>query len=252
MKKVIYYLLPLFMLAFFVQPVYAQFEGKITFNEYDYSAKGSKQKQDQFTMYITPDRILLQGDKDYKVMGSIRTEGILVRLDFKDFVFLTGDSKVLKISKSDINSMMNMFGDDNSSSQSNAGTDKIDYDKTGETKTIQGYKCEKFVFHDKDHETKKTVVWMTKGIDVNWGMLAEPWGNNVDNMITGDFPTDLIFKEKYFPLKADSYEDDELASTIEASEVKKSSIARAMVQVPSGVKVLSFQDYLFQKMSDQQ
>ncbi|HKK44808.1 MAG TPA: DUF4412 domain-containing protein [Balneolaceae bacterium] len=250
MKNVLYCLSALLLVVSFSQSAYAQFEGKISFNSYDYSADGSPQKQDEFTMYVTPDRILLQGNKDYKVMGSIRTEGILVRLDFKDFVFLTGDSKVLKISKSDITSMMNMFGDDNDSSSN--GADDVDYDKTGETKTINGYKCQKFIFHDKDHENKKTVVWMTKDIDINWGMLAEPWGNNADEMISGGLPTDIIFKKKYFPLKAESYENDKLVSMLEASQVQKSSIAKAMVQVPSGVKVLSFQDYLFQKMSNQQ
>jgi len=246
-------LLAVLLVLGFSQPVLAQFEGKITFNSYDYSADGSKQKQDEFSMYVTHDRILLQGDNDYKVMGSINTEGVLVRLDFKDFVFLTGEDKVaLKISKSDINSMMNMFSDKSSSSQPSKKVDKINYEKTGDTKTIKGYKCEKFIFHDKDNENKKTLVWMTKGIDINWGMLAEPWGNKVDEMFSDELPTDIIFKQKYFPLKAESYNNDKLVSMFEASEINKSSIARAMVQVPSGVKVLSFQDYLFQKMSNQQ
>lgn len=250
MKKAIYCLSALLLVICFSQTALAQFEGKITYDSYDYSSDGSQQKQDQFTMFITPDRILLQGDKDYKVMGSIKTEGILVRLDFKDFVFLTGDSQVLKISKSDITSMMNMFGDNSGSSSGQ--TDGVDYDKTGETKTIKGYKCEKFVFHDKDDESQKTVVWMTKGINVKWGMLAESWGNDADEMITGGLPTDLIFKDGYFPLKAESYKNEKLVSMLEVNEIQESSIARAMVQIPSGVKVLSFQDYLFQKMSNQQ
>lgn len=253
MKKTVYSLLAVLLVLGWSQPVLAQFEGKITINSYDYSADGSKQKQDEFSMYITPDRILLQGDNQYKVMGSINTEGVLVRLDFKDFVFLTGDDNVaLKISKSDINSMMNMFGDNGSSSHSDNKVDNINYEKTGDTKTIKGYECEKFIFHDKDNKNKKTVVWMTKGININWGMLAEPWGDKVDAMIGDELPTDIIFKQNYFPLKAESYDNDKLVSMFETSEIKKSSIARAMVRVPSGVKVLSFQDYLFQKMSNQQ
>ncbi|MGD8426052.1 MAG: DUF4412 domain-containing protein [Balneolaceae bacterium] len=249
MKKAIYYLSAMLLVVCISQPATAQFEGKISFNSYDYSADGSKQKQDEFTLYITSDRILLQGDNNYQVMGSINTEGVLVRLDFKDFVFLTGDNQALKISKSDITSMMNMFGGNDDSAGNDA--DDIDYNRTGETKTIDGYNCEKFIFYEKDDKNRQTVVWMTKDIDVNWGMLGEPWGNNADEIIRAGLPTDIVFKEKYFPLKAESYKGDKLVSMLEATDIKKSPVARAMVQVPSGVKVLSFQDYLFQKMSEQ-
>lgn len=250
MKKAKYYLSAMIMVACFTQPVSAQFEGKITYSSYEYSDNGSQEEQDEFTLFITPKRILLQGQKKYEFMGSIKTEGVLARLDFQDFVFLTGAQQALKISKSDITSMMNMFDNGKDAKDVAEQTEDIRFQKTGDTQSIKGYSCEKFIFRDRHNENDYMVVWMTKEINVNWGMLGEPWSGGAKKIMS-NFPTDLIFKENYFPVKAEGYEGDKLVSTLEATEINKSSIARAMVNIPSGVQVLSFQDYLFQKMSQQ-
>lgn len=244
MKTSVHYLSTLLLVACFTQPAAGQFEGKITFNSYVYN-NGNQQKNDEFSLYITPERLMLQGGNSYNFLGSIKTEGVLVRLDFEDFVFLTGDKKALKISKSDITSMMNMFSSGNASPSA-----EISYEQTGERQSIEGYESEKFVFRDKDNENVRTEVWMTQDIDVQWGMLAEPWGDKVNSLVSSDFPVDMIFKEKYFPVRVETYRNDELQAVLVAEEINKSSVARAMVQVPSGLTVLSFQDYLFQQMGN--
>lgn len=251
MKKATYFLSVLLFVAWFVQPAAAQFEGKITYNSYEYSSEGAEEKLDEFTMFITPDRILLQGEKKYDFVGSIQTEGVLVRLDFEDFVFLTGDDKALKISKTDITSMMNMF--DNGQTSPKEMADKgedINFEQSGEHSVIQGYDSEKFIFRDEDNKNEHSEVWMTKDLQVNWGMLAEPWSGSAEAMISS-FPVDLVFKENYFPVKIDIFRNDKMISKVEATDISESPVAKAMVQIPSGVQVLSFQDYLFQKMSEQ-
>lgn len=250
MNQATYYLSTIVMVACFTQPVSAQFEGKITFSSYEYSAEDLEQKQDDFTLFITPDRILLQGENKYEFMGSIQTEGVLVRLDSQDFVFLTGDKKALKISKSDITSMMNMFGNGDAGAEVTAKSEDVNFEKTDETATINGYLCEKFIFRDKDKPAEHSEVWMTKDLKMNWGMLAEPWSGSA-GAVVNNLPTDLVFKEKYFPLKVETFKNDKLTAALKATEVNTSPIAKAMVQVPSGVQVLSFQDYLFQEMSRQ-
>lgn len=249
MKKAIYYLSILFLVVCLTQSASAQFEGKITYNSYEYSGD-VEEKQDEFNLFITPERILLQGNNQYEVMGSIETEGILVRLDFQDFVFLTGKEKALKISKSDITSIMNMFGDKESTSKAVEKSNDINYERTGEIKKIKGYQTEKFIFRDEDKKNGYTAVWMTKDIDVNWGMLAESWSGGASKIIN-NFPTDIVFKEKYFPISVEDYEGDKLVSKLEASAINESPVARGMVKIPTNVQVLSFQDYLFQKMSEQ-
>lgn len=247
MKKSMYYLSVMLLVACFTQPAAGQFEGKITYSNYVYSG-GEQQKNDEFNMFITPERIMLQGGKQYDFLGSIKTEGVLVRLDFEDFVFLTGNDKALKISKSDITSMMNMFS--NRSSGSSAAKGEVSYEQTGEKQTIQGYDSEKFILKDKENNNIYTEVWMTRELDIQWGMLAEPWGDQINNLVSSEFPIDMIFKKKYFPVKVETYKNDELIGVLEAEEISQSPVARAMVQVPSGLTVLSFQDYLFQQMSN--
>lgn len=247
MKKYTPLLLTSLLLFVSAEYTFAQFEGKVTFSNHEVSADGNLTDNDTFTMYITQDRILFQGDNSYDFMGNIKTEGVLIRLDFEDFVFLTGDEKALQISKSDITSMMNMFGGGNDIGED---TD-IAYERTGETQTLNGYTSEKFIFREKDNREDYAVVWMTRDLDINWGMLAESWGSQLDVKIYNSLPTGLIFKEGYFPLKVESYDSGSLQMITEAKEVSESSIAKAMVQIPSGVSVLSFQDYLFQRLSEQ-
>lgn len=249
MKQYASVLLTLLFLLFSTDHLYAQFEGKVVYNSYEVASNGDRENTDRFTMFVTADRILLQGENSYDFMGDIKTEGVLIRLDFEDFVFLTGNDKALKISKTDITSMMNMFGDD-SKSNSPSETD-IGYEQTGQTETINGYTCEKFIFYEEDKENDYVEVWMTRDLKFSWGMLAEPWGENIDGMISEDFPTSLIFEDGYFPLKMESYKSGELKTVTEAEDIDASSIAKAMVQIPSGVSVLSLQNYLFQKLSEQ-
>ncbi|MDX1585867.1 MAG: hypothetical protein R3222_03950 [Balneolaceae bacterium] len=238
-------LLLLFLTTEYAQ---AQFEGKVVYNSYELQS-GERVNSDRFTMFVTPERILLQGDNSYDFMGNIKTEGVLVRLDFEDFVFLTGKDKALKISKMDITSMMNLFG--GNSNDRKASDTEINYEKTRERETINGYESEKFIFADEEHKNDYVAVWMTRDIKFNWGMLAEPWGNDVEGMISGDFPISLIFEEGYFPLRIESFQDGVMKTVTEAEEINESSIARAMVQIPSGVSVLSLQNYLFQQLSEQ-
>ena len=243
---------PLLLTLFFLSanPAAAQFEGKIVFDSYEVSTDGSRERTDGFTLYVTPERLLLQGENRYSVIGSIQTEGILVRLDFQDFVFLTeNDATALKISKQDITSMMNMFGGSGTDGN-NPKEEELDFERTGETRTINGYRCEKFIIREADRPNDYVVAWMTQDLEINWGMLSEPWGSNELDVIGDNLHLDIIFNEGYFPLSLEAYGNGVPKEVTEVSEITASNIARAMVQVPSGVKVLSFQDYLFNKMSE--
>lgn len=228
---------------------HAQFEGTVIYNSYEVTDGDKKQNRDQFTMYVTPDRILLQGENKYDFIGNIKTEGVLIRLDVEDFVFLTGDTQALKISKSDITSMFNMFGNGNEDKDVDLEAD-VSYEKTGETKTINGYHCEKFIFREQEEKQRYAHVWMTRDLKIDWGMLSEPWSTSAEAMISKSFPMNLIFKDGYLPLKMESYEGNDLRMVTEVQELSKGPVAKNKVDVPQGVRLLSFQDYLFQKLSE--
>jgi len=228
-------------------PVFGQFEGKIVFEHRD-AGNASGDNDDVITMFITPERILLQGQNSYNILGNIKSEGILVRLDHEDFVFLTGKDEVLRISKDDITSLMNFFTDGDTDEPVNPG---LEIEKLNETREIVGYSCTKFKFVDTDDPDDYVIAWMTTDIPINWGMLGESWSETSAGLLGSDLPFDTIFKEGNFPVRIEAYKNGTLEEITEAVEISESGIARAMVQIPPGVKVLSFQDYLFQKMSQQ-
>ncbi|MDR8392756.1 DUF4412 domain-containing protein [Aliifodinibius sp. S!AR15-10] len=249
-KQLGYYVIGAVLLTLISLPAAAQFEGKMVFNSYEVTPDGSQKQNDQFSLFLTKDRILVEGKNQYNFVGSIKTEGILIRLDFEDFVFLTGDQSALKISKQDIDSMMNMFG--NGSSGTDGSMDhEVNYEQTGETRDINGYSCEKFIFTDRENPNEHAEVWLTDELNIHWGMLAEPWGNSDLNLLGDKLSFDLIFKKGYFPMRIEGYRDGNLRQITEIQEIEESNVARAMVQIPQGVQVLSFQDYLFNKMSEQ-
>jgi GLPGLI family protein len=224
----------------------AQFEGKIHFDSYIIKSKKKKEKNGDFTLYITPDRLLLQSGENYKVGGTLKTHGVLIRNKKEDFVFLTGNKKAMEITKAGITSFMNMFG----SAQSNQSKPKINYKKTGKTKKINGYKCEKYIFSSAKHPDEHSVMWMTKGLNVNWGILADTWDQNMKAFAGDHLPADLIFKKGYFPIKWKQYKNDTPLKMIEA-HVKATDVPHSKVSIPSDVQVTSLQQYLFQQMRKQ-
>lgn len=243
MKKSILLTLVMLTVTFAVQ---AQFEGTIAFQNYVIEGE-ERESRDSFMLYLTGDRILLRGGNSYDLMGPIQATGILVRLDMEDIVFLNDEETALAVSKADITSMMNMFGNGDTGSSDEP---EVHYEKTGETKELIGHTVEKYLFHG-DEEDTYTHVWMVSDLDINWGMLAEPWGESAQKMVSGDFPIGEIFRENLFPLQVEFFSGGELRSVTEATQIDRSTVSSSLMQVPDGVKILSLQDYLFQQMSRQ-
>ncbi len=248
MKKITCFF-ALFLVAF-ISNSFAQFEGKIDYHINEINDNGETDDSNTFTLFITSDRILISGEEAYSMAGSLETEGLLIRLDKEDFVLLTGDKQAMSISKAGITSFVNMFGN---AEEMQEETDDvgISFENTGEMKTIEGYTAEKFVFMDEDEPNKKTVVWMTRDLDINWGMLAEPWGNSL-RFFTGDnLPSGLIFEKGYFPVRMQHYEDETLKSEAVA-EISSSAVDPSIVQISSDVTVKSLSQYMFQQMREEQ
>ena len=244
MKKISVAFVLFFGLAF--NHAEAQFEGKIQFQDYEIKSGEKVKDNDAFIMYVTSDRILLQGDQGYKVGGTLETEGILVRHKEKDFVFLTGKKQAMQITKSGITSFMNMFGND-AKGKAESAESNLKIKNTGENKQVNGYDAEKFIITDTEKPDERSEVWMTKGLDINWGILAESWDTNMDGFTGGNLPLNLIFDEGYFPIKWEQFKNGKQISGADV-EVTSTDIARSKVELPSDVKVVSLQDYLFQQM----
>lgn len=230
----------------------AQFEGRIMLNTYEVN-DGEQGEADAITLYVTPNRILMQSENSFSAGGSggpagIEAEGVLVRLDEEDFVFLTGDDVALTLSKEDITSFMKMFEQQSGQQSGDSGEPDVNYERTGETRQIAGYSTERFIIRDADGEDRYSDMWMTTEINITWGMLAEDWSGESSFFSGDDYPVSAVFREGYFPVRVENYEGGELTSVTEVTEVDQSGSYRDMVEIPDGVKVISFQEYIFQNM----
>lgn len=241
MKKSVYLLVAFCLITAMPATLLAQFEGKIKYSTFDVE-NGVNESDDEFTVYFALNRIFLEGDRSYDVRN-FQTEGILVRMDMEDVVFFTGDEAALKVSKADVDAMKQLFGKE--SGDSGKESNDFSFNRTGKTQTIHGLDCEQFVFRDEDDPEKYTEVWMTKDLETDLSSLVR----SAETFFDGeDIPMGLL-AQGYFPLKASFYNDNKLSGYLEAVEVNETSTARAKVEVPAGVKVFNFQQYLFQRFS---
>jgi GLPGLI family protein len=232
--------------CFSITQCFAQFEGKIQFDSYKVTS-GHKKKDGASVLYITPKRLFLHSNNSYKIGGTMKTDGIMVRNEKKDFVFFTGNNKAFKITKAGITTFMNMFG--NSADVKKASAN-ISYKKTGKTKKVDGYKCEQFIFTDKKNPDEHSEIWMTKALAVNWGILAEAWDKNLKNFADNNFPLDLVFKKGYFLIQWKEYKHKKLTNVTQA-HVTATKDVQSKVKIPANVQILSLQQYLFQQMRRQ-
>ena len=241
MKKSAFLLVAFCLITAAPASLFAQFEGKIKYSTFDVE-EGVSESDDEFTLYFASNRIFLESDKTYNVRD-FKTEGILIRMDMEDVVFFMGDEAALKVSKADVDAIKQLFGNE-SGNVTEESTD-IDYERTGKTKTIHGFESEQFIFHDEDHPDKYTEIWMTKDLETDLSSFIRA----AETFLEGDDIPMGLLAQGYFPLKVDFYNDNKLSGYLEALEVEETRSARGKVEVPEGVKVYNFQQYLFQRFS---
>jgi hypothetical protein len=94
-------------------------------------------------------------------------------------------------------------------------------------------------------------VWLTPNIDINWGMLAEPWKNLPieADMAVNRISMDAVFSGKNFPMLIEVTDKKGTVSVMEVNNINKSSIAKAMVQIPAGVNLIGVTELMFKMMS---
>jgi len=225
----------------------AQFQGHIVMNLY--SEEKGVQETNMVNMYVTGDRIMLQGDESVKLQKGLNAQGLLVRHDKNDFIVLTGEKDAMQITKNDIESMMQMASAFGGNNQSPDATPKTSYRYTDRTKTILGYECAEMIIEEEGKKDDYLSVWLTKGIDINWGMLAEPWKNmSADIENSFKIPRDAVFSSDNFPLLVERYKNGKVATVAEVTQLERTSVAKAMVELPQGVNLVGFGDFMFRMM----
>ncbi len=226
----------------------AQFQGQITMKVY--SEDGGKVEENLVNMYVTPQRIMLQGDNQVNLASSMNAEGLLIRNDKKDFILLTGESSALQVTKQDIQNLISMAEQFESKEKSTSDASSVDYRFTDRTRTILGMETTELIVED-DESDNYLAIWLTPNVDINWGILTDSWSGLDPNMDRA-FRTsqETIFKGKSFPLLIEAYDAKKKQRNVvmEVMNLQESSVAKAMVEIPQGVNIMGFSDFMFQLM----
>ncbi len=229
----------------------AQFEGHISLNLY--SEEDGKAEVSEINIFATANRIMIKGEENLDFMDKISSDGILIRNDKKDFVVMTGENQALQVTKAEIESMVQMLSGWGDSASGEENPPDTKYHFSDRTQKILGFDAAELIITKTDEPNKQLSVWLTPDIDINWGMLAEKWNNmpiSLDKELNG-MGQEIFFKGKNFPLLVESVEGNKRTTVMEVKKVDKSSVAKAMVEIPANVKLLSFKDYVFNMMMDQ-
>ena len=244
-----FYLNTLFFLciAACVSPLQAQFEGHISMNVYSDNDNG-KTSVNQLNMYVTADRIFLKGEDEMNFGDSFNSGGMLIRNDKKDFVVLMENNDALQVTKSEVEGLFKMFLSWGSES-SNSNNEEMNFEYTDRERSINGYKTYELVISGNENDTKMS-VWLTPNIDINWGMLAEPWKNlPAEANRAVNQSRDAVFTGKNFPMLIEVTGDKGTETVMEVTDINKSSVAKAMVQIPAGMNMISVTELMFKMMS---
>jgi len=226
------------------------FEGRLKIVQTNFSS--GKKDNSTIDVFVTPNRIKVESNKrtvNMQMLGTDDVSEVLIRLDLEDLVIHSKDmnNEALKISKADIEAMMNMvnnmakqFGGEAKSNNEPKITLKV----TSESKKIAGYKAIKTIVTSSDEPNQELHVWLSTDLNVNLGMLAENW-DFLDTIVTG---SNKWLKKGEFPMAVYSYKKGTLVSQVEIIEVKKGKVEASKVEVPKNVQLLSFQDMLMKRM----
>jgi hypothetical protein len=238
------------LIALTSSAAYAQFEGQITMNLFSYD--NGQPEVSELNLYATKDRIMLKGEENLELMGGVSSGGLLIRNDMKDFIIMTEEKKALQATKAGIESMVEMMTGWAGESESDPEAPEVKYTFSERTQTVNGFETTEMIVTDTENPGKHLSVWLTPDIDINWGMLAEPWKGmptSMDKELNG-MSQEIFFKGKNFPMLVESVEGDERTKVMEVRNVNRSSIAKAMVEVPAGVQLISLQEFIFNMMME--
>lgn len=240
----------LLILFFLSEKASAQFEGQIQFRAFEPDRIEKPHRGLEFT--ATGQRIHMTSDHHYRVFGGLDANTFLVRNDRNDFVFISGDSDALRISREDVDGLSNLIQRMQGSSSS--GQQQFDWDRsleqTGETKTILGFNTEQIKVYQQDSNNYIS-VWLTEEIKINWGILQDTWHQSMAAVVNMDLPIEVFMNRNSFPLMIEYYEDDRLATVVEATGINRERVDQTVVEIPQGVKMMGITDLMMRMMREQ-
>ncbi len=231
----------------FSQIVQAQFEGQISMNLYSYN-NGVQGDVEVLNLYTTDERILIKGEDVINISdGMMEASGILIRSDVEDFVIMMGEKEALRFTKQELEGMFSML----SMLSGGADTESVrepDYRYTNEVRTIQGFKTTELRIDNDENPNEYLSIWLTNELNIDWGILTEPWANVPNSMSSSVDQLTQEFKSRNFPMLIEVTDNGKTETIFEVSKVRESRIAKDMVEMPAGLELLSLQQMMMRAM----
>ncbi|MCC5915087.1 MAG: hypothetical protein JJU46_11975 [Balneolaceae bacterium] len=244
MKRLSFLLFILLITGLFTKAE-AQFEGQIEFQLQNLEEPA--QSAINLNMIFFRERIYVESNASMAVLPGLNTSAVLVRNDHRDFVMHTGEYEALKVTKDDLDGLINLIERFQGSRASNGSGDSFDWDtnvtETGQKREIHGYTVSEFQMRG-DGEDEYISVWLTDQIKVNWGLLNEAWQTTGRNHVGEDIPIELVMNRNSFPLMIESYRNGEVIFRAESVNVETGVRDRRKTRVSSDTKLLGITDLM--------
>lgn len=242
--KTITLLLTLLFTAALTSNADAQFQGQMEFQIQ--SLEEASQQTIALNMIFFRERIFMESNASMNVLPGLTTSSILVRNDHRDFVVHTGEREALKVTKDDLDGLMNLIERFQGSSATSSG-EGFDWDanviETDNKREISGYTVTEFRMKG-DRDDEYISVWLTDEIKVNWGLLDEAWQTTGKSRVGDVIPIELVMNRNSFPLLVESWRDGEVIFRAESVKVEPEVRDRRKTRISSDVRLLGIADLM--------
>ena len=118
-----------------------------------------------------------------------------------------------------------------------------------EEEVSNGYPSKEIRISDADGNGYAS-IWTTTKLDMDWGLLKEPWLNSPEWLEATDRLT-IEFQSKSVPVLMTWTSEEESYTFYELIRAQESAVAKAMVELPSNYQVLGFSDWIMLQMMQQ-
>ena len=248
MKRLYLLLLVLFVIA---APASAQFEGEVRFNLEQYLP--NQTVSTEFRLISADERLMISSQKDVNVITGLKSDGLLVRNDLQDFVFNTGQNQAIKVSKADLDGLMNLL--DRFSGNSGAGgASKTPWkDRIIETENSRqhlGFDVTEFRLMG-EKEGQYASIWLTNDIKVLWGLMTDVWKRAGRQFSDSDFPVELIMNSNSFPMLVEVFDNDRLVAKFESVSVETENFDRSAVELPNNKQLIGLTELMMNMFRQQ-
>jgi len=244
MKNILFSLFLLLFSLTVTATAFSQFEGEILFQVEEF--EGDRPHTSHFTFTAASNRLFITSQQNLDVFPGVSSDGLLVRNDLQDFIFNTGTDEALKVSKDDLDGLMNLV-ERFSGLGNNGEKERFDWEtgveETGKSQKHLGFDLHEFRLKG-DSDQQFVSVWVTSDINVSWGLLMDVWSRAGTRFSATDLPVELIMNPRSFPLLIEVFDGGQLIYKVESKDVNTDDFDRSVVELSEQKKLLGLTDLM--------